>query len=426
MSRYHRPEDRRERLTAVTKTAPCQVCGSDHKCSRGDGGLIVCGRRDGPVPGFRHLGPSKGDPQFHLYRRDDGADPPAPALARKPKPNPPRDWGAAAIRYAKDLTADARAELAERLGLPIGVFDSLPLFGTSGRTMTGWVFTFPECDGDGRVIGITERTPRADGTAAKKMQKGGSRGLTIPVGWQDRPGPVLLVEGASDTLALTAAGLAVVGRPSNTGGAEHLARLLVGWPADRGVVVVGENDGKPDWSWPGRDGANRTAAALAARLHRPVEVVMPRRTGRRTCGRGSSGRPRPAGSGRPSARNCSPPSPGRRDRRPGPGGRRSWSRPRNTRSTTPRSPHSRRRGACTSAAASSSTSWNSTRRRPARRRSASRSGRSSCGNSPRPCSGTNSPGWPTGCRWCRPGTAGARQSRPTRRGWGRRFTGRSR
>ncbi|MBA4062992.1 MAG: hypothetical protein C0501_04655 [Isosphaera sp.] len=258
----------------MSKAAPCAVCGGDHKCSRGDSGLIICGRRDGPVPGFRHLGAAKGDPQFHLFRRDEGADA-APAPARKPKPTPPRDWGVDAARYAKGFTAEARQELASRLGLPPAAFDALPLLGVSGGRAAGRVFAFPECDATGRVVGITERIPEPDGTEAKKMRSGGGRGLTVPNGWRDRPGPVLLVEGASDTLALTVAGLGAVGRPSNTGGVEHLAALLADLPVDRKVVVVGENDRKEDGSWPGREGSERVASTLRSRLGRGVMVAMP-------------------------------------------------------------------------------------------------------------------------------------------------------
>ncbi|VTR95490.1 unnamed protein product [Gemmata massiliana] len=97
---------RREKLTPVTPESPCPVCAGDHKCSVGDGGLILCGRRDGPVPGFDHRGPSPGDARFHIYRRAD-----APPPNRSNKPNPSRDWGGIARDYAARFDADARAEL---------------------------------------------------------------------------------------------------------------------------------------------------------------------------------------------------------------------------------------------------------------------------------------------------------------------------
>jgi hypothetical protein len=240
------------------------VCAGDHKCGFGDGGLILCGRRDGPVAGFRHLGPSKGDPQFHLYRAEEDC----PKPVRKARAI---DWPATAARYAEGFTPKARAKLARVLELPAEVLDSLPLLGANREDSRGPCWTFPECDGGGGVVGILRRYP--DGV--KKAAPGGRRGLTLVDGWRERQGPVLLPEGPSDTLALIAAGLPAVGRPSNTGGVEHLAALLKDLPADREIVVVGENDRKPDGTWPGRDGAERTAAALARRLGRAVRVALP-------------------------------------------------------------------------------------------------------------------------------------------------------
>lgn len=200
-------------------------------------------------------------------------DPPRPVI-KPPKPTPPKDWGAGSRACAAKFDAEAREELARRLGLPATAFAALPLIGVSARTKAGRTFTFPECDATGRVIGVTERIPQADGTEQKKMRAGGKRELTIPDGWCAGSGPLLLVEGPSDVLALAAAGLAAVGRPSNTGGVAHLVGLLADWPRDRAAIVVGENDRRDD-QWPGRDGAQRTAAALQALLGRVVTVAMP-------------------------------------------------------------------------------------------------------------------------------------------------------
>ncbi len=262
-------------MLPVSKQQPCPVCEGNHKCSTGDRGLILCGRRDGPVPGFRHLGPAKGDPQFHQYRREDGTEPPLRGSLRPPQPKPGKppagkDWPAIARRCAEQLRPDTRRELASRLSLPVEALDAIPLIGVDGRTKDGWTFTFPECDAAENVIGINRRAP--DGS--KKMMTGGRRGLTLPAGWRTRPGPLFIVEGASDVLALFLCGLAVIGRFSNTGGAELLAELLTNWPADRCIIFIGENDRKPDGKWPGRDGAIRTATDLAGRLRRQVSWAM--------------------------------------------------------------------------------------------------------------------------------------------------------
>jgi hypothetical protein len=85
----------------------------------------------------------------------------------------------------------------------------------------------------------------------------------------------MIPEGPSDVLALTAMGIAAIGRPSNTGGVEMLAQLLADLPAERAIVVLGEYDPKPDGKWPGRDGAVKVAEELAARLGRTVFWALP-------------------------------------------------------------------------------------------------------------------------------------------------------
>src|SRR5262249_19086582 len=79
----------------------------------------------------------------------------------------------------------------------------------------------------------------------------------------------------SDVLALCAMGLRAVGRPNNMSGGAHLADLLgtAGDGAD--VVMLGEYDPKPDGSWPGRDGALKTAAGLAEVVGTSVDWALP-------------------------------------------------------------------------------------------------------------------------------------------------------
>jgi hypothetical protein len=92
----------------------------------------------------------------------------------------------------------------------------------------------------------------------------------------ERPGPVFVVEGPTDALAMTHAGLACVGRPSNVGGVALLIDLLRDLQPDREVVVVGEFDPKGDGRWPGRDGAVAVASGLRDALPgRQVRAVLP-------------------------------------------------------------------------------------------------------------------------------------------------------
>lgn len=246
---------------------PCPVCGSPSKgCSRTDDGLHLC--RGEPQDGWNEMGRGPDPAGFRHFRPSESE----PRTARLGRPH--TDWEAETRRYAGALTEDGRDWLLARLGLPAGALDARPFVGAAGWTADGWVTTFPETDAGGRVTGITIRTPDATGDE-KKMRAGGRRGLTLPAGWAARPGPVLLVEGPSDVLAASAAGLSAVGRPSNTGGVELLADLLRPAPPDRELIVVGENDRKPSGLWPGRDGAERTAVELAGRLRRSVSWALP-------------------------------------------------------------------------------------------------------------------------------------------------------
>jgi hypothetical protein len=156
--------------------------------------------------------------------------------------------------------------LAADLGVRLDILEAMDV-GWTGRA-----WSFPFRDGEGQIVGIATRLP--DGS--KKAVRTSSNALFYaPDRWSQGDGPICVVEGASDTAALAGLGLAVVGRPSNTGGAADLAVLLREWPQHRGIVVVGERDEKPDGAWPGRDGAVAVAEKLAALLYREVAWTLP-------------------------------------------------------------------------------------------------------------------------------------------------------
>jgi hypothetical protein len=274
---------------------PCPVCLSPSKgCSATADRLHIC-RGEPAAPGEWRVIPPSPDSMGFTHYRNNVTDPPPATADRDASPSRPRrpsrrktgagangaapahDWEATARRYAAGLRDTDRQFLAQRLGVPVEALDSFPLLGASGASSAGSTITFPEHDGEGRVIGLSERVPGAgpDGTDAKRQIHGGRRGLTVPDGWDLPAGPIYVVEGSSDTIAAFAAGLACVGRPGAAAGIDLLVRQLRDVPAGRDLVVVGENDRKPSGEWPGRDGAVAVAAALAAKLARPVRVAMP-------------------------------------------------------------------------------------------------------------------------------------------------------
>ncbi len=259
-------------LRRVSAARPCPVCGGSHKCSLTDDGLILCGRERAAVPGFRDLGPG-GDPTWHLYRPDDpvgmaslpGGWKPSPALLASPA----MQFPVMAERFSRKLSPTLANDLAERLGLPASAVSLIP---DLGFDPANGCWTVPERDATGFVIGVSTRF--RDGT--KRAAPGSRRGLVLPSGWADQPGPILVVEGMSDAIALAHCGLCAVGRPSARGGVELLTQLLRGPEfAGRPVLVLGENDLKPDGTWPGRDGAAFVAAAVAKALGRAVLTACP-------------------------------------------------------------------------------------------------------------------------------------------------------
>lgn len=316
---------------------PCPVCSTHTKgCSVTDDGMHLC-RSDSPSSdyaevgqpdslGFRHYRhesdprlrrrrgpvasvsrvcrttPTKGSAEVAGEESEPTPDaaptPPAtptPAASPPPRPTPPLPptdaapatkaaadpkWASKSAGYAKRFGPAERSALAAALGLPEDVFATVPRLGWKPRDSSGPCWTFPMFDGTGEVCGITRRyvSPTADGKT-KKAEYGSRLGIAAPMGWEEHPGPVLLVEGWSDTLAATAAGISALGRPSNKAGAKELAALLADALADRLLIVVGENDQHPDATgtvvWPGRDGADTTAAILGRMLGRDVWVGFP-------------------------------------------------------------------------------------------------------------------------------------------------------
>jgi len=246
----------------VSRAHPCPICGKPDWCAVSRDGLrVLCNRisegsRTRTAAGWLH----------DLEQPFRNLTPPSRPSASKTPPRSRTDWSGLQAWLTRG-TEQPVAELAELLGISQ---DSLLQLGCGYSSEENY-WTFPERDGNGTLIGILRRYP--DGT--KKRFPGSRNGLTYSPGWNTGSGPVLLVEGASDTAALMTLGLSAVGRPSNLGGVPLLAELLQQIPEDREIIVVGERDQKPGGLWPGREGAIQTARELAKRLERPLFWALP-------------------------------------------------------------------------------------------------------------------------------------------------------
>lgn len=91
---------------------------------------------------------------------------------------------------------------------------------------------FPERNGHGEICGILLRFK--DGRMFSCEDAG--RGLTLPLGWRERPGPVYICYGLLDTAAATRMGYRAIGRPLIGNVMPDLVTLLSTVPGD--IVVI--------------------------------------------------------------------------------------------------------------------------------------------------------------------------------------------
>ena len=271
---------------SCSKDHLCPVCEKDHGCvffldDQGTPQTLICARQktapDPSVPGLE-------------FRRDGGTGGVfavvAPELVTVPSaghmpPAPTRDWAEAYASLAAAMTSERRNELAGQLGVGPATLDRVPVGWASATQLAelrvggdGWAdsppdgaYAFQEVDGDRRIIGISYR----DISGRKGFARGGQRGLYLPLDFDELTGLTYVVEGASDVLACLEMGMRVIGRPSNSGGADLIAELC----KDQDVVIVGENDRKDNGRWPGLDGARRVARRVRRQSKGDVVYALP-------------------------------------------------------------------------------------------------------------------------------------------------------
>ncbi len=253
------------KMVRVNAGRPCPVCKKAAWC-------LVCPTGKSAICSRVESRKKCGEAGW-LHRLDE----PIPSFTPPPKREVARgDWYKTACELAERLPAAKREELAVSLGLPPDALGCLTLLGLhEDRGVVSVVF--PERDGSGQVIGLNRRLP--DGR--KLHLPGGGRGITLPAGWKEIASgrPLYVVEGPTDTAAMVAAGLNAIGRPSNRGGVEFLARAMQD-VEDRVVVILGENDRRWSedfnrWDWPGLVGCMAVAGELAPKVRQPVFWALP-------------------------------------------------------------------------------------------------------------------------------------------------------
>ncbi len=244
----------------VTRENPCPVCERPDWC-------LVTGPVDEPTAVIcpRTESEHRVGEAGYLHRlRDDDWQKPERAPRRIVLSTPRRsadnrpDFEAMATRCEEALTHSRHEWLANNLSLPAEILR---------RFRVGWssrqsAYSFPMCDSAGKVVGIRLRRP--DGRKYAETGTDGN-GLFVPADL-GQPERLLILEGPTDTAAAFALGFAAVGRPSCSGGTDYLSGL-VRRLRPRSVVIVADGDK------PGKDGAERLAAALS--ILASVCVIQP-------------------------------------------------------------------------------------------------------------------------------------------------------
>jgi len=230
-----------DKMVRVNRNNPCPICGRCDWCLVSeDGSAAICPRTpDGAIkeiPGCGYL---------HILRTG-GRDKPRRRGFRiriRSSADQERDFEPLAKRCQDRLTSGKVNILAVSLGVTV---ESLR------RLRVGWdgaAYTFPMSNAEGQIIGIRRRFP-----SGRKVSVTGSKtGIFIPAGL-DSGIPLLVCEGPTDTAAAITLDFDVIGRPNNNSLVEMTANVC----KNRDVVVIADNDCKPDGRNPGLGACRET------------------------------------------------------------------------------------------------------------------------------------------------------------------------
>ena len=230
----------------------CPVCGHDSWCTVSEDGQVVKCMR---VQSDRKVVSRNGT--IGYLHAVDGLTALPPVT-----PDPPKIDAPAIQRRCR---ADCTHGRVRMMSASLGVSEESLLRLGMGFHVDLSCVTFPMFNGKREVIGIRTRNRHG-----QKMAVRGSRnGLFIPLDLK-LAGPLLVVEGPTDTAALLDLGFDAIGRPDCQGGIDHLLELLRGHRARPLIVVVSDNDK------PGIEGANKLAGALIRNGYRATVIAPPK------------------------------------------------------------------------------------------------------------------------------------------------------
>ena len=212
----------------VNKANPCKICGKPDYCLQSKrSAACVCMR-----PQFCT---DLSKPKLGGYLQWP-AGVPKELADRRVENKPPEvtvNWRVPIARAIGRTTESAVAGLAETLGVSVGALRLLSVGYHGQEQGRDPLWGFPMYNGLHRPIGIRLREQYTGKKWAVTNSKNGVFAPTVLP-----PGPVVFVEGPTDTAACLTVGLASVGFASALCGLEHCPNYAKG----RGAIVIADND----------------------------------------------------------------------------------------------------------------------------------------------------------------------------------------
>lgn len=240
----------------TNKSKPCPICSKTDWCEvSSDGKIAYCMRVPSPHP-------SKSEQGGWLHRLSE-------PVMYKPRPIKPvpvvADFTGLAQKFMDNI--HSYEALSKVLGVAVRSLERLQV-GHNGQG-----YTFPMRDGHENIIGI-----RVRGTNGKWSVPGSRNGIFWPEKvYSGSDWPLVICEGPTDCAALLDLEFDAIGRPSCSGGAEHIMEFLKGKRRD--VIIMADKDEpkeRPDGTvwFPGQEGAVRLAYQIKSLTH-TVRVCHP-------------------------------------------------------------------------------------------------------------------------------------------------------
>jgi len=202
----------------VSRWNKCPICEHDTWCLYSDN-AVLCMRARGGRP-------------FHLKSGEDGwlyqIGQTVSYVRAKPEPEPVIDVAA----IMAQCTCAGVPRLAQELSVSVDALYALEC----GWSIHHRAWAFPMRDGAGGYIGVRLRT--ADGS--KFAVKGSHAGIFLPRCEPDKT--VVVCEGPSDCAAALTLGYFAIGRPSCSGGVQHLRIAFKRLGIKKAIVVADDDD----------------------------------------------------------------------------------------------------------------------------------------------------------------------------------------